>query len=81
MPALRFPSAISKTSCMFSFWVILSKIIVLETEGDFGENLRDNLIVDPKADAAVSYLLSCPCHFSSKLDLRIPTGVGGSNQL
>lgn len=67
MPALRLPSAISKTSCMFSFGVILSKIIVLETEGDFGENLGDILIVALEADAAVSYFLSCPLSFLIKV--------------
>lgn len=68
MPALRFPNAISKTSCMFSFQVILRKIVVLETEGDFSENCGDNLIVDLKADAAVSYFLSCP--LSSLIEVR-----------
>ena len=59
MPAFRLPNAISKNLCSHFILFLVRLYRLLDTEGNFSDNLED-LIVDLKSAAIVTSFLSCP---------------------
>ena len=59
MPAFRLPNAISKNLCSHFILFLVRLYRLLDTEGNFSDNLED-LIVDLKSAAIVTSVLSGP---------------------
>lgn len=59
MPAFRLPNAISKNLCSHFILFLVRLYRLLETEGNFSDNLED-LIVDLKSAAVVTSFSPVP---------------------